>query len=220
MRLSTEKTLNDPSFEDLGVRPDTVASLAEKGITHPFRIQQLSLPLALDGHDVIGQAKTGTGKTLAFGIPLLERLDARRHHAAGPGHRADPRTVRTGGRGHRRGRQARWRAGTGHLRREGLRAAGRGTEEAASTSSSGPPARLIDLHNQRILNLSKVKSLVLDEADEMLDMGFLPDVEKLVSMVPARAADHAVLSDDARADPQPGSPLHDPADPHPGHRPR
>lgn len=78
--LIQEKPLNDPSFEDLGVRPETVASLAEKGITHPFRIQQLSLPLALDGHDVIGQAKTGTGKTLAFGIPCSKNSTVARPH--------------------------------------------------------------------------------------------------------------------------------------------
>ncbi len=180
----TGVTLNDPSFEDLGVRPETVASLAEKGITHPFRIQQLSLPLALDGHDVIGQAKTGTGKTLAFGIPLLERLEPDgtapqalvivptrelcmqvAEDIAEAGSHAGARVLAIYG---------------GKAYEPQIDALKKGVDVVVGT-----PGRLIDLNNQRILNLSEVKSLVLDEADEMLDMGFLPDVEKLVSKVPA-----------------------------------
>jgi len=181
--LIQEKPLNDPSFEDLGVRPETVASLAEKGITHPFRIQQLSLPLALDGHDVIGQAKTGTGKTLAFGIPLLEKLDGGAtspqalvivptrelcmqvaEDIAEAGKQAGARVLAIYG---------------GKAYEPQVDALKKGVDVVVGT-----PGRLIDLQKQRILNLSQVKSLVLDEADEMLDMGFLPDVEKLVSMVP------------------------------------
>ncbi|HYO19156.1 MAG TPA: DEAD/DEAH box helicase, partial [Dermatophilaceae bacterium] len=179
-----EITLNDPSFEDLGVRPETVASLAEKGITHPFRIQQLSLPLALDGQDVIGQAKTGTGKTLAFGIPLLERLE--------PGNKAPQALVIVPTRelclqvaediqeaGHVAGARVLAIYG-GKAYEPQIDQLKKGVDVVVGT-----PGRLIDLQRQRILNLSQVKSLVLDEADEMLDMGFLPDVEKLVSMVPA-----------------------------------
>ncbi len=178
-----ENTLNDPSFEDLGVRPETVASLAEKGITHPFRIQQLSMPLALDGHDVIGQAKTGTGKTLAFGIPLLERLE--------PGHTAPQALVIVPTRElclqvaediQEAGKLAGARVLAiygGKAYEPQIDALKRGVDVVVGT-----PGRLIDLQRQKILNLSKIKSLVLDEADEMLDMGFLPDVEKLVSMVP------------------------------------
>ncbi len=165
------------------MRPETVASLAEKGITHPFRIQQLSLPLALDGHDVIGQAKTGTGKTLAFGIPLLEKLDGNAtspqalvivptrelclqvaEDIAEAGKQAGARVLAIYG---------------GKAYEPQIDALKKGVDVVVGT-----PGRLIDLQKQRILNLSQVKSLVLDEADEMLDMGFLPDVEKLVSMVP------------------------------------
>ena len=63
--------VNAPTFTELGVLPATVAALEAVGITHPFPIQSLTLPVALHGHDIIGQAKTGTGKTLGFGIPLL-----------------------------------------------------------------------------------------------------------------------------------------------------
>ena len=66
--------LTTPTFADLGVLPATVEALEAVGITHPFPIQALTLPVALHGHDIIGQAKTGTGKTLGFGIPLLQRV--------------------------------------------------------------------------------------------------------------------------------------------------
>ncbi|HQR80937.1 MAG TPA: DEAD/DEAH box helicase, partial [Actinomycetota bacterium] len=179
-----ENILNDPSFLDLGVRPETVASLAEKGITHPFRIQQLALPLALDGHDVIGQAKTGTGKTLAFGIPLLERLK--------PGGAAPQALVIVPTRElcmqvaediEEAGKIAGARVLAiygGKAYEPQIEALKKGVDVVVGT-----PGRLIDLQGQRLLNLSEITSLVLDEADEMLDMGFLPDVEKLVSKVPA-----------------------------------
>src|SRR5689334_22530499 len=62
------------TFADFDVHPDIVASLAESGIVHPFPIQAMTLPVALAGHDIIGQAKTGTGKTLGFGVPILNRV--------------------------------------------------------------------------------------------------------------------------------------------------
>ena len=65
-----------PTFAELGVRPETVRALAEDGIEHTFPIQAQTLPLAMGGSDLIGQAKTGTGKTLGFGVPILERIQA------------------------------------------------------------------------------------------------------------------------------------------------
>ena len=65
---------HNPTFADFNVRADIVESLADAGITHPFPIQAMTLPVALSGHDIIGQAKTGTGKTLGFGIPALQRV--------------------------------------------------------------------------------------------------------------------------------------------------
>ena len=64
----------EPTFADFGVHPDIVAALTEAGIVHPFPIQAMTLPVALAGHDIIGQAKTGTGKTLGFGVPILQRV--------------------------------------------------------------------------------------------------------------------------------------------------
>ena len=64
----------EPTFADFGVHPDIVAALADLGIVHPFPIQAMTLPVALGGHDIIGQAKTGTGKTLGFGVPMIQRV--------------------------------------------------------------------------------------------------------------------------------------------------
>ena len=77
-------TSTSTTFSDLGVRAETVAALAEVGITAPFEIQAMVLPLALSGKDLIGQARTGTGKTLGFGIPIIDRVDAKNIKGAPP----------------------------------------------------------------------------------------------------------------------------------------
>ena len=93
---------DSPTFAELGVDPRIVAALAETGIERTFAIQELTLPIALQGHDLIGQARTGMGKTLGFGVPLLQRLIGeesaphRRARPPRPDHRADPRTLRAG----------------------------------------------------------------------------------------------------------------------------
>ncbi|MGF1662976.1 MAG: DEAD/DEAH box helicase [Kineosporiaceae bacterium] len=182
------------TFTDHGVAPDIAEALAGAGITHPFPIQAMTLPVALTGHDVIGQAKTGTGKTLGFGIPLVQRV-------AGPG---DPGWDELEAPG---APQALVVVPTRELalqvagdltlaaRKRGARVTtifgGRAYEpqiEALRTGVEivvGTPGRLLDLARSRSLDLSRVRILVLDEADEMLDLGFLPDVEKIVTMTPA-----------------------------------
>ncbi|MGO2633046.1 MAG: DEAD/DEAH box helicase [Galactobacter sp.] len=181
------------SFAELGVNRHIVEALADKGITHPFPIQALTLPVALGGHDIIGQAKTGTGKTLGFGIPALQRVTApdedgfdalptpgapqalivapTRELAVQVGHDLTAAATK------RRVRIATIYGGRAYEPQiEQLQA---GVEVVVGT-----PGRLIDLNRQRHLNLSQVRTVVLDEADEMLDLGFLPDVERLLSAVP------------------------------------
>ncbi len=138
----------DVTFGDFGVRPEIVEALADSGITHPFPIQAMTLPVAMQGHDIIGQAKTGTGKTLGFGVPLLHRVVA-------PG------------------------------------------EEGYDTLPfAGKPQALVVLPTRELAvqvandlatasRKRSVRIVVLDEADEMLDLGFLPDVETLLSRTPA-----------------------------------
>jgi superfamily II DNA/RNA helicase len=182
------------TFADFGVRAEIVDSLAEAGITHPFPIQSMTLPVALGGHDIIGQAKTGTGKTLGFGIPALQRVivpaDDEYESLPAPGAPQALIVVPT--------RELAVQVAsdlTTAARRRGARIVtiygGRAYEpqiealEAGVEIVVGTPGRLIDLHNRRQLSLKNVRIVVLDEADEMLDLGFLPDVETLMAATPA-----------------------------------
>jgi len=178
------------TFADFGVQPEVVRALAEVGITHPFPIQALTLPVALAGHDIIGQAKTGTGKTLGFGIPLIQRVtgpgeegwDALRHPGRPQALVIVPTRelavqvagdLTTASR-HRPVRILQVYGGRAYEPQvEALR---QGTEVVVGT-----PGRMIDLMRQRALDLGDVTCVVLDEADEMLDLGFLPDVETLMA---------------------------------------
>ena len=181
------------TFRDLGVLPEIAAALERGGITTPFPIQEMTLSVALLGTDLIGQARTGTGKTLAFGIPLLQRTVA--PHDPDHADLAAPDKP-----------QALVVAPTRELALQvtndlKLAAEDRGTRiltvyggvpyepqlEALASGVEvvvGTPGRLLDLANRRSLDLSHVKVLVLDEADEMLDLGFLPDVERLLAKTP------------------------------------
>lgn len=181
------------TFRDLGVLPSIADALERVGIVEPFPIQEMALPVALLGNDLIGQARTGTGKTLAFGVPLLQRIVT-------PGDRdyaettdpdkpqalvvvptrelavqvaADVETASAV-------RKARILTVYGGRAYEPqIEALGRGIDVVVGT-----PGRLLDLTEQSHLDLGQVKVLVLDEADKMLDLGFLPDVEKLIGGTP------------------------------------
>ncbi|MBK3545458.1 DEAD/DEAH box helicase [Streptomyces sp. MBT60] len=164
----------------------------------PFPIQELTLPVALSGSDVIGQAKTGTGKTLGFGLPLLERVTVPADVEAG---RAKPEQLTDAP-------QALVVVPTrelctqvtndlltaGKVRNVRVLAiyGGRAYEPQVEALKKGvdvivgTPGRLLDLAGQRKLDLSHIRGLVLDEADEMLDLGFLPDVERIITMLPAK----------------------------------
>lgn len=164
----------------------------------PFPIQEMTLPVALSGSDVIGQAKTGTGKTLGFGLPLLERVTVPADVEAG---RAAPDKLTDAP-------QALIVVPTrelcqqvtndlltaGKVRNVRVLAiyGGRAYEPQVEALKKGvdvivgTPGRLLDLAGQRKLDLSHIRVLVLDEADEMLDLGFLPDVERIITMLPPK----------------------------------
>ncbi|MGK5697800.1 DEAD/DEAH box helicase, partial [Streptomyces sp. URMC 128] len=186
------------TFRELGILPETAEALEAVGITTAFPIQEMTLPVALSGADVIGQAKTGTGKTLGFGLPLLERVTVPADVEAG---RAKPEDLTDAP-------QALVVVPTrelctqvtndlltaGKVRNVRVLAiyGGRAYEPQVEALKKGvdvvvgTPGRLLDLAGQKKLNLKHVRCLVLDEADEMLDLGFLPDVEKIINMLPVR----------------------------------
>ncbi|HYQ74438.1 MAG TPA: DEAD/DEAH box helicase [Cellulomonas sp.] len=184
----------DVTFADFDVRPEIVQALADAGISTPFPIQAMTLPVALSGHDIIGQAKTGTGKTLGFGVPLLHRVVAPGEEGfdalPAPGKPQAIVIVPT----RELAVQVAGDLETASKRRSvriSLLYGGRAYEPQIEMLQRGvevvvgTPGRMIDLMNQGHLDLSRIKCVVLDEADEMLDLGFLPDVEKLLARTPA-----------------------------------
>jgi superfamily II DNA/RNA helicase len=172
------------TFSDLNIDDDIVAALASKGILEPFPIQEQTIPLALQKQDIIGQAKTGTGKTFGFGLPLIQALGT------------DPEP----------GVKALIVVPTRELAVQvtediELAASNRPTKivsiyggkayegqieqlKAGAQIVVGTPGRLLDLAGQRLLSLANVQVMVLDEADKMLDLGFLSDIEKLFAQTP------------------------------------
>jgi len=179
---------DSPTFAELGVRAETVEALAKAGITHAFAIQEYALPIAMRGTDLIGQAPTGTGKTLGFGLPMLERVTAPSEGADGRPQALIVVPTRELGL-----QVARDLAAAGSTR--GIRVlpiyGGVAYEPQVDVLKKGveilvgTPGRLLDLAKQKQLKLDSVHTLVLDEADRMLDLGFLEDVEKILAMIPA-----------------------------------
>ena len=166
-----------PTFASLGVAADLVEGLAEAGITHPFPIQALTIPDALAGRDVCGKAKTGSGKTLAFGLPLIER-----NATAAPRRprglvmvptrelalQVHKELVQLGAK-----RDCHVVAIYGGANMDAqIAAIGRRADIVIAT-----PGRLIDLIQREEISMADVSMVVLDEADRMADMGFLPQVE-------------------------------------------
>jgi len=190
-------TTTQSTFAKLGVRDEIVRALAEEGIERPFAIQELTLPLALGGDDVIGQARTGMGKTFAFGVPLLQRVTAA---AAKRPLTGIPRALvvvptrelclqvtddlataakylTAGSDGERQLSVVSIYGGRAYEPQiEALR--------AGADVVVGTPGRLLDLAQQGQLQLGALSVLVLDEADEMLDLGFLPDIERILRLIP------------------------------------
>ncbi|MEY4554736.1 MAG: hypothetical protein RL197_1163 [Actinomycetota bacterium] len=172
------------TFAELGIDADIVEALTKKGITEPFPIQEQAIPVALTGQDIIGQAKTGTGKTFGFGLPLIQKLGLNPEKGAQalvvvPTRElciqvAEDLVLAT------ENRSTQVVAIYGGKSYEGQIA----EIDAGAQIIVGTPGRLIDLAKQKKLDLGKITFMVLDEADEMLDLGFLPDVERLFAMTP------------------------------------
>jgi ATP-dependent RNA helicase RhlE len=173
------------SFDNLGLDDRLLSAVASMGYTEPTPVQREAIPLVLDGRDVVGCAQTGTGKTAAFVLPLLQRIQARpggpRALVVTPTRELALQIVEVANAvaKHTRHRVAAVYGGVGYEpQRQALR---RGVDLLVAT-----PGRLLDLIGQRHADLSHVEILVLDEADRMLDQGFWPDVRRIVGHLPAK----------------------------------
>jgi ATP-dependent RNA helicase RhlE len=189
------------SFEDLGLKPELLRAVADKGYTVPTPIQLQAIPAVLAGGDVLAGAQTGTGKTAGFTLPLLQKLGAR--HGKNPralvltptrelaaqvaqsitdyGKYVDLRTQVVFG---------------GVSEKPQIDRARQGCDILVAT-----PGRLLDLCEQRAISLSEVNIFILDEADRMLDMGFIRDIKRVLKMLPANRQNlmfSATYSDDIR----------------------
>ena len=173
------------NFSDLDLDLDLIEALATKGIVEPFPIQAQTIPLALSGQDIIGQAKTGTGKTLGFGLPLLQRI-GKNPTPGVHGLVVVPTRELAMQVYEDLTEAAQYRDVSIAVIYGGKAYEGQIAQLTAGASVVvGTPGRLLDLVGQRILSLGNVSEMVLDEADKMLDLGFLSDIEKLFSAVPA-----------------------------------
>jgi ATP-dependent RNA helicase RhlE len=173
------------SFDNLGLDDRLRAAVTSMGYTAPTPIQSQAIPLVLDGRDVVGCAQTGTGKTAAFVLPILQLITAR---PGGPAALVVTPTrelalqiveVANSVARHTRHRVAAVYGGVGYEpQRQALK---RGVDLLVAT-----PGRLLDLAGQGDVDLSRIEVLVLDEADRMLDQGFWPDVRRIIALMPAK----------------------------------
>src|SRR5690606_4017390 len=189
------------NFSDLGLAPGLLAAVSEKGYTAPTPIQQAAIPAVLSGRDVLAGAQTGTGKTASFVLPILQKLEARRGQAPRAliltptrelaaqvaesvrhyGHNTDLRSTVVFG---------------GVSERPQIETLRRGCDILVAT-----PGRLLDLAEQRAVSLGEVTMFVLDEADRMLDMGFIHAIKRVRAMLPRERQNlmfSATYSDDIR----------------------
>ena len=207
------------TFAGLGLSAELTRAVAERGYTHPTPVQAQAIPVILEGRDVLAGAQTGTGKTAGFTLPLLQRLAASGKASASPARQPVraliltptrelaaqvEESVRTYGK-HLPLRSTLIYGGVGINPQ--IQALRRGVDILVAT-----PGRLLDHVQQKTVNLGQVEILVLDEADRMLDMGFIRDIRRILALLPAKRQNllfSATFSDEIRklAD----SLLHDPA---------
>ncbi len=205
---TAEQTQSTLTFADFGLHPDILRALAETGYTHPTPIQAQAIPVVMAGRDVMGAAQTGTGKTAAFTLPILQRLMPLANHSASPARHPVRALILTPTREladqvadsvKRYSRYTPLRSAVvfgGVDIRAQFEVLRHGCEILIAT-----PGRLLDHVEQRTVDLSQVSIFVLDEADRMLDMGFLPDLERISKLLPRRRQSllfSATFSDDIR----------------------
>jgi ATP-dependent RNA helicase DeaD len=170
------------NFEDFNLSKETMKSISEIGFEEPTPIQVSAIPLIMNNRDIVGQAQTGTGKTAAFGIPIAERYQNGRKPFAIVLEPTRELAVQVAQEVHKIGRYKNIRVlpvyGGASIEMQ-IKALQQGVNVVVGT-----PGRVIDLLNRRILSLSEIRIVVLDEADEMLDMGFIEDIETILKATP------------------------------------
>lgn len=178
-------------FTELGLRPELLQALEAKGYTTPTPVQAQAIPLVLAGHDLLAGAQTGTGKTAAFALPMLHLLSKSGVPPKGP--RAPRALILTPTRELADQVATSFKTYGSNLKlRTAVIYGGVGFNPQAEQLKQGvdiivaTPGRLLDHANQRTVNLAAVEIFVLDEADRMLDMGFLPDMRKVMKLLPTR----------------------------------
>ena len=176
----------DPTFASLGLRPELLNTLSSLGYEEPTPIQAATIPVLVGGSDLLGQAATGTGKTAAFALPILELLDPQ-PRGKGPTALVLVPTrelaLQVSQAFHSYGRQLGVRLVAvygGAPARHQIDALRRGVDVVVAT-----PGRALDLNRRNALRLDEVRTVVLDEADEMLEMGFVEDIESILALTPS-----------------------------------
>jgi ATP-dependent RNA helicase RhlE len=210
---------NHVTFDQLGLSADLLRTVEEEGYEQPTPVQAEAVPLVLAGRDVLAAAQTGTGKTAAFVLPILDRLRQHANTSFSPARHPVRALVLVPTRELAvQVAEATRVYGRSVPLRYGLVYGGVPIEPQIKELRSGleilvaTPGRLLDHVGQRTVNLGQVEILVLDEADRMLDMGFLPDIRRIIELLPARRQNllfSATFSDDVRSLAQ--TILHDPA---------
>jgi ATP-dependent RNA helicase RhlE len=196
------------TFDTLGLSADLVRTVAEEGYEQPTPVQEKAIPLVLAGKDVLAAAQTGTGKTAAFTLPILDRLRQHANTSFSPARHpvralilvpTRELAVQVDESVQTYGRTVPLRSTVvygGMPMEPQIKALRGGIEILVAT-----PGRLLDLVGQKVANLGQVEILVLDEADRMLDMGFLPDIQRITALLPARRQNlmfSATFSDEIR----------------------
>ena len=187
----TQATL--PRFEDFGLAPPVLQALADQGYAHPTPIQAKAIPVVLQGRDVMGAAQTGTGKTASFSLPIIQLLLAHANTSASPARHPVRALVLTPTRELADQVADNVKAYSRHTPLRSTVVFG-GVDMAPQTAAlrSGveiliaTPGRLLDHVQQKVLNLSQTQIFVMDEADRMLDMGFLPDLQRIINLLPKK----------------------------------
>ena len=178
-------------FEDFGLSPDILRALADQGYIHPTPIQAEAIPIVLQGHDVMGAAQTGTGKTAGFSLPIIQLLLAQANSSASPARHPVRALILTPTRELADQVADNVKAYSRHTPLRATVVFG-GVDMAPQTAALragveiviATPGRLLDHVQQKTLNLSQTEILVMDEADRMLDMGFLPDLQRIINLLP------------------------------------